>query len=318
MNERRLAIVIPTYNRKLYLEQALNSILQQDCPTGWSFHVVVVDDGSSDGTFEFIEGRFKTIKILRKENGERGAARNFGASWAIKELNPCWLLFFDSDDILLPSALKHFMFIAEKKSIMVAAYGAIRAWDGCDVLPNVLEVERSPEGDLSRLVAKKPVLPLGATFLKTAAFLEIGGFSENRKLSGSEDWVFLARLMLSGEIFFIPHLLTLYRQHGGNTDPERSIHSIQLAMMEMTPYLESHFKDKNMAKALQRLGTLLKAGTLSSHSQPGNALRLIYRSLFQDAGLLFDVRALKLLASIGTTLVIASRRRSNPHAIASG
>jgi len=85
MAERRsidISVVIPTYNRKRLLEECLDSVLCQDLPGG-SFEIVVVDDGSSDGTGLFAGGPGKArgnIRYIRQERRGPAAARNTGAA----------------------------------------------------------------------------------------------------------------------------------------------------------------------------------------------------------------------------------------------
>lgn len=93
------SIIIPTYNRAHLIEATLQSVLAQ---MEGDFECIVVDDGSKDNSQEVVEAlgdpRFK---YFWKENGERGAARNYGAQKARGQ----WLNFVDSDDILYPNHL---------------------------------------------------------------------------------------------------------------------------------------------------------------------------------------------------------------------
>ena len=291
MQQSLLAVVIPTYNRKLFVMEAVDSILKQKVPSGWDFVVVVVDDGSSDGTYELLSGLSALnakLKVLVKNNGERGAARNYGAEWTIKTLRPDWLLFFDSDDILSPGALWEFASDGTKSDEWVAAYGAIQAWDGKAASVAAQRIKRSVEGDIAKLILKKPILPLGATFLKVSAYQSIGGFLEDRRMSGSEDWVFLTRLALAGRIRFIPKLMTLYRQHSGNTDPERCLISIQLALAAAVPYVTEHPTIEDPLKQLFRLEVFLKAGVLIAQNRLPAARKLIAGAVAKDRRLLAD------------------------------
>lgn len=312
-----LSIVIPTYNRKNFAIQAVDSILNQK--TAADFHVVVVDDGSSDNSFLELSKRYENnskVTILKKQNGERGAARNFGAKWICENTNADWLLFFDSDDVLLPSAIEHFSRAANGcRENVVGLYGAIQLWDGNIPYHVDKKVSPCPEGDLSRCVLKKTILPLGATFIRRRVFENIGGFSENRALSGSEDWVFLTQVALAGRINFIPHVLTLYRRHQGNTDLARTMESIRLAMEAAMPIVKDHFKsERQPALSLQRMGILLRAGTLASHVHSKEALSVLWNGVKQDWGLIFEFRChrilLSLIKGLARTTVITRPSRS--------
>jgi len=88
------SIIIATYQRKSVVELTIRNVLEQ---TFTDFELVLVDDGSTDGTAEHLNRVFSNetrIKVIRQENKERGAARNTG----IRHANGEYLVFMDSDD----------------------------------------------------------------------------------------------------------------------------------------------------------------------------------------------------------------------------
>lgn len=94
----KLSIIIPAYNAEAYLPQCLDSILaqeQQGC------EVIVVDDGSTDGTAALLE-RYPDVKVIHQENRGMSTARNRGLDEARGE----YILFVDSDDLLTDGALE--------------------------------------------------------------------------------------------------------------------------------------------------------------------------------------------------------------------
>jgi glycosyltransferase involved in cell wall biosynthesis len=109
MSHRRLSVVIPTWNRAHLVGEAVESALGQE---GGELEVIVVDDGSTDGTAEVIERRFgKSVKLLRMATRSGvGAARNKGVSQATGDL----LGFLDSDDLWLPGKLKAELEVLER------------------------------------------------------------------------------------------------------------------------------------------------------------------------------------------------------------
>lgn len=95
------SIVIPTYNRAHLIVPTLTSILKQDFP---DFEILIIDDGSTDDTEDIVEINFPTgtkIHYIRKKNEERSIARNTGFQLANGE----YVVFFDSDDLMLPHYL---------------------------------------------------------------------------------------------------------------------------------------------------------------------------------------------------------------------
>lgn len=97
-----ISVIIPIYNVEDYLEESLNSVLNQSFK---DFEVICVNDGSTDGSLKILN-KFKEkdvrIKIINQKNLGNGGARNTGLKHAIGE----YVYFFDADDILLPNALE--------------------------------------------------------------------------------------------------------------------------------------------------------------------------------------------------------------------
>ena len=92
-----ISVVIPTYNRLPLLQETLASVYSQSVPAD---EVIVVDDGSTDGTREWLESEAAAgrLRPLFQPNLGPSAARNAGARAALRG----WLVFLDSDDVWLP------------------------------------------------------------------------------------------------------------------------------------------------------------------------------------------------------------------------
>ena len=96
-----VSVIIPTYNRRNIVTDAIDSVLHQDYP---NIEIIVVDDGSTDGTTQQIQKTYgNKILQLFQDHSEKSKARNYGIIESDGEL-VCTL---DSDDILLPHALKN-------------------------------------------------------------------------------------------------------------------------------------------------------------------------------------------------------------------
>jgi glycosyltransferase involved in cell wall biosynthesis len=109
VSRRRLSVVIPTWNRARLVCEAAESVLRQE---GGDLEVIVVDDGSTDGTAEVIERRFgESVKLLRMAaRSGVGAARNEGVRRATGDL----LAFLDSDDLWLPGKFRAELDVLER------------------------------------------------------------------------------------------------------------------------------------------------------------------------------------------------------------
>ncbi|MDE2825547.1 MAG: glycosyltransferase family 2 protein, partial [Gemmatimonadota bacterium] len=95
---RPVSVVIPTYNRADRLPSAIRSVLEQTAPPA---EIIVVDDGSTDGTPALVR-TFPGVRYLRQENQGVSAARNHGIGAAKHD----WIALLDSDDEWLPGKLE--------------------------------------------------------------------------------------------------------------------------------------------------------------------------------------------------------------------
>lgn len=115
----KLSIIIPAYNAEAYLPQCLDSILAQEHS---GCEVIVVDDGSTDGTATLLE-RYPDVKVVHQENRGMSTARNRGLDEAQGE----YILFVDSDDLLTDGALK--ALVAEFGGEDILAFNARKLHD---------------------------------------------------------------------------------------------------------------------------------------------------------------------------------------------
>ncbi len=116
----KISVIISAYNSEKYLEECLNSVLNQ---TMEDYEVIVVNDGSTDGTQEILnryQEMYSHLMAFEKENGGPSSARNLGMEKASGE----YLYFMDSDDILEHDALEAMYDRAEeeKADLVVASY----------------------------------------------------------------------------------------------------------------------------------------------------------------------------------------------------
>lgn len=97
-----ISVIIPVYNGEKHIEQSINNIMKQ---TYKNIEIIVINDGSSDNTFNILnmcQKKFKNVKIINKSNTGVSDSRNIG----IKEANGEYILFLDSDDYLEETAIE--------------------------------------------------------------------------------------------------------------------------------------------------------------------------------------------------------------------
>ena len=101
-----VSVIIPVYNRENVIEECVNSVFAQSYQ---DFEIVIVDDGSTDGTYEICKGlaaKDERIKLFASEHGGVSAARNI----ALDEASGEYVFFLDSDDVIYPLILETLVF----------------------------------------------------------------------------------------------------------------------------------------------------------------------------------------------------------------
>jgi glycosyltransferase involved in cell wall biosynthesis len=211
----KVSALIPTYNRRTHVFRAIDSALAQTVPVD---EIIVVDDGSTDGTAESIRSRYGSrVAVFSQENRGVSAARKR----AIEEARSEWVAFLDSDDEWLPDRNAAFLRAASEVPDRVALIFGDTQYltdegEGDTVFgENGLIIDRSPyifNNPLSGLVWHygRQACVLQSSFIKRSALVEFECFKEG--LHHSED--FLATLQIASRYMFaaIPLVVTrLYR-----------------------------------------------------------------------------------------------------------
>lgn len=197
----RIGIVTPAYDVAPYVGATVDSVLAQ---THADWRLVVVDDGSRDGTADVVAARVDPrISLIRQDNAGVSAARNRG----IAETADCdAVMFLDADDWLAPDALARLVATLRAAPDAAAAYGSFAfvpeaAQPGA--APTRVKSGPFPEGDiLRRLVVENLFANGGHMLIRRAAIDAAGGFRADIRFG--EDWEYWVRLALSGHFAAVP------------------------------------------------------------------------------------------------------------------
>jgi glycosyltransferase involved in cell wall biosynthesis len=211
-----VSVVIPAYNRATTIGAAIASVLRQ---TWTDFELVVVDDGSTDGTAAaagaIADPRLRVVAAPR--NRGAAAARNLG----VAEATGAWIAFQDSDDEWLPSKLEKQM--ARLAAPDAAGAGRVACYCGLLIVgaldPRPGERTRlayNPppetavvEGDVLAPMLERNLVSTQTLVVRRDAFLALGGFDED--MPALEDWDFAIRLAARGSLAFVDEPLVLQR-----------------------------------------------------------------------------------------------------------
>jgi glycosyltransferase involved in cell wall biosynthesis len=216
-----VTVVIPAYNAKRTIGRALASVWKQNYP---DMEVIVIDDGSSDGTGAAIhETRRGNLRLIRlEENRGEGGAMNAG----IQQAQTDYIAFLDADDEWLDDKLLTQIPILESHPEMsfIACGGESVNTEGRVFQTFGLEAPPYSPHEFWRALLIKSYIAKPTVVARRAKLLEVGGFDETLKISGDQDmWI---RLALAGEVGFVPRVLvrvhdtpdSLTKRHGARED----------------------------------------------------------------------------------------------------
>ncbi len=203
----RVSVIIPTYNRAAWVMEAVASVLAQ---TYRDFELIVVDDGSTDGTLAALASLGGEVKILRREERQGvSAARNLGARAAVGD----WLAFLDSDDLWLPDKLAcQVEYLKANPDLVICQ--TEETWIRNGVRVNPPEACRKVGGDIFLPSLQRCLVSPSAVMLHRRLFEEMEGFDEN--LPAAEDYDLWLRIAWRHPVGLVPEPLVIKR--GGHAD----------------------------------------------------------------------------------------------------
>ncbi len=179
----KVSVIIPTYNRESTLLRAVNSVLQQ---TYFELELIIVDDGSTDGTADVVETiQDERVKYIRLA-GNCGAsvARNVGVEHAESEI----IAFHDSDDAWRIDKLEtqmNYLRMHPEFSMVYCSY-CMHGSEKTYIVPTDLDLEGDLEGDIFPWLLVRNTIGTPTMLMYKKCFEEIGGFDTT--LKSLEDW----------------------------------------------------------------------------------------------------------------------------------
>ena len=241
-----VSVVVPCYNAAAFLPSTLRSVQAQQ---GFDLQIIVVDDGSSDGSPDLVARDFPDVTLVRQANAGVAAARNTGLAHARHD----WVAFIDADDLWLPGKLQAQWDLLASHPEAGMAYTAWKVWTSDAPVPDPawLAALLATDGDAQRWQGASGwiypellvdcVVWTSSVLVRRELLARAGGFDDTLRIG--EDWDLWLRLSRLTPILRVPRPLALYRMHP---------HSITKAPPD------TNFKHLIVTRALQRWGT---AGT---------------------------------------------------------
>lgn len=216
---KTVSVIVPTYNRAGYIGECLQSLLAQTVP---ALEILVIDDGSDDGTPAVVAAHGPRITYVRQDNAGKARAVNRGLALARGD----WLWIMDDDDVALPQANE------QRLAALAAAPDA-----GFVYAPHYLGTD-GPDGRVlrGRLVQPPHVdaaqffltlmtscfFHLGTTLVRREHYLALNGFDP--ALHRGQDYDFQIRLARIARPAYCTEPAFVFRQHAGARGPEAARH----------------------------------------------------------------------------------------------
>jgi glycosyltransferase involved in cell wall biosynthesis len=164
-----VSVMIGVYNAERYLGEAIDSVLAQ---THRPLELIVVDDGSDDGSADVARSYGDAVRYAYQENAGNGAARNHAVSLASGEL----FAFLDADDRFVPDKLER------QLAMLDVVFGHVREFVSPELTVEERERVRPPAP------APQPWTAPNLMLVKRKAFERVGPFSETLKVGVTVDW----------------------------------------------------------------------------------------------------------------------------------
>lgn len=204
-NKGLISIIIPCFNDKEFIEQSVNSSLNQSYPI---IEVILVDDGSNPETKIILKKlEEKITKLITQENQGQSAARNAG----IKVAKGDYIFVLDSDDFVEPTFCeKAYNLLNSIPEIKIVSCNASLIYDN-----QPTEIFKPAGGTIEEFLFKNAVL--GTSMFRKSDWENTGGYDESMR-NGWEDWEFFIRLLKSsGKAIVIDEPLYNYRKRSHST-----------------------------------------------------------------------------------------------------
>lgn len=284
------SIIIPTWNRAAFLNLAVKSVIDQSF---LDWELIIVDDGSTDNTKElastFTDPR---IRYQWQENRERGAARNTGISVASGK----FITFLDSDDLLFSNHLEH-------------ARNCIMEISGCRVFCSSYQIDRGKDKlNIIHQASINQDIISGNSLSCRGVFIEISvaqkfKFSEDREMSGLEDWELWLRLAARFPFAVDPVITSSLVQHDN-----RSVINITPEALEIKfnvfwnalKHDDTTFRFISAAKSQFYAGcyTYIALHIALTHSNRSSALKWMVKGWLKDPQVIFTRRSAAILKNM--------------------
>jgi glycosyltransferase involved in cell wall biosynthesis len=281
-----VSIIVPAYNGMPYLEAAIDSILAQTYP---AIELIVLDDGSTDGTAEFLQQYRGKFYFDSHEN--MGQVRTLNKGWAISKGEI--LSYLSADDLLSPNAVEESLACLKANPQVVLSYPDNYLIDDKS---RFIRTYTAPDYDFHDLIANAACRIGVGAFFRRELFEVLGGWDDSYHMI--PDYAYQLRAAKMGSFKHIPKVLGSYRIHKGSA----SYAAMTFDGAEETSRLLLSFLSSTEDKSLLTMKNVILAQgyllTARNHWRSGRYCIAIKRfSLFmrKEPKLLFSSKTYRLI-----------------------
>lgn len=265
-----VTVIIPNFNGKAYVSDAVNCALaQRDVPV----EVIVVDDESTDGSWELLQGYGERITLLRQSRGGPYRARNLAAARARGE----WLAFLDADDDWSPDKLAKQLALASGEVAMVYTDR-----DNFGDLSHTKQRQSDSvtlhDGDIFEPLLAGNFVTLSSVLIRKDRFDALGGFSIEQR--GVQDWDMWLRYSASGgRVGLCREPLTRYRIHDAQMTNDLGQRSRDRESVLRRALESPRGRQVSRAVARNAMASLWELAAWHAADQPAQAIRCYFKAI---------------------------------------
>jgi glycosyltransferase involved in cell wall biosynthesis len=206
-----VSVVIPVYNGEQFIRAAVESALAQ---TPWVGEVIVVDDGSTDGTVSYAREFGEAVRIVElQHSGNPGVARNAGVTSAKGEL----IAFLDADDVWLPGKIEaQLEVIGANPTVGLVCTNAYRQTDPgqCSGMFPLLPMHAEQSGEVMDALLHENFIITSSVLTRRAELAAAGLFSVSEHLPAVEDYDLWLRVCSIVHVVYVDEPWLVYRDWG--------------------------------------------------------------------------------------------------------
>lgn len=208
-----VSIVIPCYNHAQYVQETIQSVIDQDYE---NIELIIIDDGSKDNSVDVIkemisacEKRFVRFEFRHRQNKGLCATLNEALEWCEGDYLSC----IASDDIMLQDKTSYQVSYLNANKKAIGVFGGIYILD--DAKGNIkTSLRKARRNNFNDIFTYKHHLPAPTQMLRSAAVRDVGGYREDLIIEDWSMWIFLTEH--GGTLDYVEKIFTKYRRHSGN------------------------------------------------------------------------------------------------------